>query len=70
LGTFILYTVGESILTVDREELQDLLDQFHSKEAEVNYKGATARLQDLCREVSRNAQRYLELEDRESHLGK
>ncbi len=39
LVAFILYTVGESIPTVDWKELQDLLDQFHSEEVEVNYKG-------------------------------
>ena len=30
----------------------------------------TARLQDLCAEVGRNAQRYLELDDRGARLGK
>ena len=35
-GVFILYTVGESIPTADRNELQGLLDQFHSEEAEVD----------------------------------
>ena len=68
-GAVILYTVGKSIMRKDRHELQCLLDQFHSDEALVTYKGETLHLQDLCREVNTNASRYLQLDDSVKDLG-
>ena len=65
----ILYTVGKSIRPKDRSELQNLLDRFHSEEAEVSYKDETLLLQDLCREVNTNASRYLRLDDSVEDLG-
>ncbi len=65
----IIYTVGKSIRQKDRHALQSLLDQFHSDEAQATYKGETGHLQDLCREVTANASRYLRLDDSVEDLG-
>eukprot|EP00291_Cryptomonas_curvata_P014858 CAMPEP_0172153188 /NCGR_PEP_ID=MMETSP1050-20130122/1286_1 /TAXON_ID=233186 /ORGANISM="Cryptomonas curvata, Strain CCAP979/52" /LENGTH=230 /DNA_ID=CAMNT_0012821657 /DNA_START=744 /DNA_END=1433 /DNA_ORIENTATION=+ len=65
----LLYTVGKSIMRKDRDALQSLLDQFHSDEAQVTYKGETHHLQDLCRDVCTNATRYLKLDDSVEDLG-
>ncbi len=53
----------------DLQTLQSLLDQFHSDEAQVTYKGDTFRLQDLCIEVNINALRYLHLDGSVKDVG-
>ena len=66
----ILYTAGKTITRKeDRHTLQSLLDQFHSDEAQVTFKGNTLHLQDLCRDVNTNATRYLKLDDSVEDLG-
>ena len=65
----ILYDVGKSIRKSDRNTLQELLDQFHSDDAEVTYKKHTCRLQALCTQVRDNATIYLTLDDGGEDLG-
>jgi hypothetical protein len=66
----ILYTVGKTITRKeDRHTLQNLLDQFHSDEAQVTFKGKTFHLQDLYRDVNTNATCYLKLDDSVEDLG-
>ena len=65
----IIYTVGKSIRPRDRHALQSLLDQFHSDDAQVTYKGETDHLQHLCTEMRANACRYLRLDNSVEDLG-
>ncbi len=66
----ILYTVGRTITRKeDRHTLQSLLDQFHSDEAQVTFKGNMLHLQDLCRDVNTNATCYLKLDDSVEDVG-